>query len=70
MDRFLLSLGEAFVHGVEVDWSPAFGNAHPDPDADLPTYPFQRKALLARVPRRPVRWSGDDNRGRMPLPTT
>ncbi|MFB9682456.1 type I polyketide synthase, partial [Streptosporangium vulgare] len=48
MDRFLLSLGEAFVHGVEVDWSPAFGNAHPDPDADLPTYPFQRKHYWLR----------------------
>ncbi|MER5650316.1 SDR family NAD(P)-dependent oxidoreductase [Streptosporangium sp. NPDC002524] len=48
MDRFLLSLGEAFVHGVEVDWSPAFGDALPDLDADLPTYPFQRKHYWLR----------------------
>ncbi|MER5651361.1 SDR family NAD(P)-dependent oxidoreductase, partial [Streptosporangium sp. NPDC002524] len=50
MDRFLLSLGEAFVHGVEVDWSPAFGDAPPDLDADLPTYPFQRKRYWLDAP--------------------
>ncbi|MFS1305291.1 SDR family NAD(P)-dependent oxidoreductase, partial [Streptosporangium longisporum] len=41
MERFLLSLGEAHVHGVEVDWSPAFGDA--PPYLDVPTYPFQRQ---------------------------
>ncbi|MFJ8914166.1 type I polyketide synthase [Amycolatopsis sp. NPDC102389] len=40
LDRVLLSLGEAYVHGVEVDWTPAFTGAH---RVDLPTYPFQRQ---------------------------
>ncbi|UJB43720.1 type I polyketide synthase [Streptomyces sp. A1-5] len=41
LDRFLLSLAEAHVHGVTVDWTVVF------PDArrvdDLPTYAFQRQ---------------------------
>ncbi|MFF3445480.1 SDR family NAD(P)-dependent oxidoreductase, partial [Streptosporangium sp. NPDC002721] len=40
----------AFVHGVDVDWSPAFGDARPDLDADLPTYPFQRKHYWLDAP--------------------
>ncbi|MFF4607922.1 type I polyketide synthase [Streptomyces sp. NPDC001339] len=40
MDRFLLSLGEAYVHGVAVDWSPLFTGAR---RIDLPTYAFQQK---------------------------
>ncbi|ATE54494.1 beta-ketoacyl synthase [Actinosynnema pretiosum] len=40
LDRVLLSLAEAHVNGVEVDWSPAFPGAH---RVDLPTYPFQRR---------------------------
>ncbi|HEX8647466.1 MAG TPA: type I polyketide synthase, partial [Thermoleophilaceae bacterium] len=38
--RFLLSLGEAHVRGVEVDWSPALQGGR---RTELPTYPFQRK---------------------------
>ncbi|QRX94008.1 type I polyketide synthase [Streptomyces noursei] len=41
LDRFLLSLAEAHVHGATVDWTAVF------PDArrvdDLPTYAFQRQ---------------------------
>ncbi|MFI0907716.1 type I polyketide synthase [Streptomyces sioyaensis] len=40
-DRFLLSLGEAWVHGAPVDWRPAFPAAAA-PRTDLPTYAFQR----------------------------
>ncbi|GAB3740450.1 hypothetical protein GCM10027598_70210 [Amycolatopsis oliviviridis] len=38
LDRVLLSLGEAYVHGAGVDWARAFPGAH---RVDLPTYPFQ-----------------------------
>ena len=40
--RFMCSLGEAFVNGVEVDWDAVFAGQ----DArvvDLPTYPFERE---------------------------
>ncbi|MEU5980657.1 SDR family NAD(P)-dependent oxidoreductase, partial [Streptomyces sp. NPDC047315] len=36
---FLTALGEAFVHGIPVDWSSAFPAGLPW--VDLPTYPFQ-----------------------------
>ncbi|WP_086820010.1 type I polyketide synthase [Allokutzneria sp. NRRL B-24872] len=42
--RFLTSLGEAHVHGISVDWTPAFPGAH---RVDLPTYPFQRERFWA-----------------------
>jgi acyl transferase domain-containing protein/NADPH:quinone reductase-like Zn-dependent oxidoreductase/NADP-dependent 3-hydroxy acid dehydrogenase YdfG len=38
--RLLTSLGEAFVHGVPVQWERAFTGARRVP---LPTYPFQRE---------------------------
>ncbi|MFH9864471.1 acyltransferase domain-containing protein, partial [Streptomyces sp. NPDC017202] len=42
LDRFLLSLAEAFVNGLPVDWSRALPTG--DRAAfDLPTYPFQRE---------------------------
>ncbi|WP_405666370.1 SDR family NAD(P)-dependent oxidoreductase [Streptomyces sp. NBC_01166] len=40
--RLLTSLGEAFVAGVPVDWSPVFAGM-PVRTADLPTYAFQRE---------------------------
>ncbi|WP_435604209.1 type I polyketide synthase [Streptomyces sp. bgisy130] len=40
--RFYLSLGELYVNGVDVDWSPAFA-AHRPRLVDLPTYAFQRE---------------------------
>ncbi|MFE9599984.1 SDR family NAD(P)-dependent oxidoreductase, partial [Streptomyces hokutonensis] len=40
MERFLLSLGQAHVHGAAVDWPGMFPDARP---VDLPTYPFQRQ---------------------------
>src|SRR5665213_2882340 len=40
--RFLTSLGEAWVHGVEVDWRAIFDGAGKRA-VGLPTYPFQRR---------------------------
>ncbi|MGI5157239.1 type I polyketide synthase [Microbispora sp. CA-102843] len=40
-ERFLVSLAEAFVRGVPVDWSVALAGSEPR-RADLPTYAFQR----------------------------
>ncbi|MFC3455473.1 type I polyketide synthase, partial [Amycolatopsis speibonae] len=42
LERFLLSAGEAFCHGVDVDWPGLLGNIGTIPQ-DLPTYPFQRE---------------------------
>ncbi|WP_394329977.1 type I polyketide synthase [Amycolatopsis keratiniphila] len=47
LDRVLLSLGEAYVQGVEVDWTRAFPGAH---RADLPAYPFQRERFWLQRP--------------------
>jgi acyl transferase domain-containing protein/acyl carrier protein len=41
-ERFLLSLSEAYVHGVEVDWG-ALLERGPAERVELPTYAFQRK---------------------------
>ncbi|MEV6118878.1 SDR family NAD(P)-dependent oxidoreductase, partial [Streptomyces sp. NPDC052109] len=46
--RFLLSLAEAHVRGVPVDWTAAFGAA--GPRADLPTYAFQRDRYWLATP--------------------
>ncbi|MFC3587091.1 SDR family NAD(P)-dependent oxidoreductase, partial [Streptantibioticus rubrisoli] len=40
LDRFYASLGEAYVHGVSVDWDAVFPGAR---RVDLPTYAFQRQ---------------------------
>ncbi|MEB3962956.1 SDR family NAD(P)-dependent oxidoreductase, partial [Streptomyces kunmingensis] len=41
-DRFLTSVGEAWVRGVAVEWTAAF-QGHRPRVVDLPTYPFQRQ---------------------------
>ncbi|MBP2708680.1 acyltransferase domain-containing protein, partial [Microbispora sp. RL4-1S] len=41
LDRFLVSLAEAFVRGVPVDWHPALDGTGPR-QVPLPTYAFQR----------------------------
>ncbi|MFJ6791045.1 type I polyketide synthase [Streptomyces angustmyceticus] len=48
-DRFLRSLGEAWVHGAPVDWRPAFPAAA-TPRTDLPTYAFQRDRFWLTPP--------------------
>ncbi|MEV8091740.1 SDR family NAD(P)-dependent oxidoreductase, partial [Streptomyces nigra] len=53
LDRFALSLAEAHVRGVPVDWTPFLPGAG---TVDLPTYAFQRKRYWkdpagARTPR-------------------
>ena len=40
--QFLLSLSQAYVQGVPVDWNAVFGG-HTGPPVPLPTYPFQRQ---------------------------
>ncbi|WP_372665979.1 SDR family NAD(P)-dependent oxidoreductase [Amycolatopsis kentuckyensis] len=40
LERFLTSLAEAYVQGVEVDWTPVLDGGRL---VDLPTYPFQRQ---------------------------
>ncbi|MHB8492347.1 MAG: type I polyketide synthase, partial [Solirubrobacteraceae bacterium] len=55
-ERFVRSLAEAFVHGVDVDWAPLFAGTGARL-ADLPTYPFERtRYWLARR-------SGEEDRG-------
>ncbi|MFE1417050.1 SDR family NAD(P)-dependent oxidoreductase, partial [Streptomyces sp. NPDC058746] len=41
LERFLLSLGQAWTHGVDVDWATALPAS--DKPVDLPTYAFQRR---------------------------
>ncbi len=42
LTRFYASLGELWVRGVDVDWTPAFASRAPR-TVQLPTYPFQRQ---------------------------
>ncbi|MBB5081837.1 type I polyketide synthase [Nonomuraea endophytica] len=46
LDRFLTSLAEVHVRGVQVDWTPCFPGARP---AELPTYAFQRRSYWLDV---------------------
>ncbi|WP_197372351.1 acyltransferase domain-containing protein, partial [Streptomyces clavuligerus] len=46
MDRLLMSLGQAWVHGLPVDWSPVFADTGAT-GVDLPTYPFQHQSYWA-----------------------
>ncbi|WDT90420.1 acyltransferase domain-containing protein [Streptomyces sp. SCSIO-PteL053] len=42
--RFMTSVAEAHVHGVELDWEAVFAGQEAT-HVDLPTYPFQRQLL-------------------------
>ncbi|SEE95494.1 Acyl transferase domain-containing protein [Streptomyces sp. 2314.4] len=67
--RFHASLGELYVQGVPVDWSPAFA-AHRPRLVDLPTYAFQRERhWVGHTAERPHR-SGSDEPGRSIGPTS
>ncbi|WP_037309269.1 type I polyketide synthase, partial [Amycolatopsis orientalis] len=48
LERFLLSAGEAFCRGADVDWRGLLGKAGTVPE-DLPTYPFQHERYWPRV---------------------
>ncbi|WP_405876764.1 SDR family NAD(P)-dependent oxidoreductase [Streptomyces sp. NBC_01384] len=48
--RFYTSLGEAWVRGVGVDWSPAFAPYTPR-RVELPTYAFQRQRYWLELPK-------------------
>ncbi|GKQ37973.1 hypothetical protein ALMP_45070 [Streptomyces sp. A012304] len=49
-DRFTTALAQAHVHGVDVDWRPAFAGTEPRL-TELPTYAFQRERYwLAGTP--------------------
>ncbi|MEU7756889.1 type I polyketide synthase [Micromonospora sp. NPDC049171] len=53
--RLLVSLGEVYVRGVEVDWGVVFEGVGAG-RVDLPTYPFQRQRhWLDAVPERPTK---------------
>ncbi|MFB6891358.1 SDR family NAD(P)-dependent oxidoreductase, partial [Kitasatospora sp. NPDC056327] len=54
-DRVLLAAAELHVHGLPVDWSPAFAGAGTVRPSELPTYPFQRERYWLR----PGRAAGD-----------
>ncbi|MFJ5105327.1 SDR family NAD(P)-dependent oxidoreductase, partial [Streptomyces sp. NPDC088554] len=48
-ERLLLSLGEAYVHGVGVDWQEWFAGSGARP-VELPTYAFQHRHYWTRMP--------------------
>ncbi|MFF7232523.1 type I polyketide synthase [Streptomyces sioyaensis] len=50
LSRLYTSLGELYVHGVDVDWSPAFAAARPQL-VDLPTYAFQHRRYWLESPK-------------------
>ncbi|MDX3589465.1 type I polyketide synthase, partial [Streptomyces europaeiscabiei] len=50
LERFHLSLAQAWAHGVSVDWAPAFEGLSPR-RVDLPTYAFQRSRYWLDVPK-------------------
>ncbi|MFF7638602.1 beta-ketoacyl synthase N-terminal-like domain-containing protein, partial [Kitasatospora sp. NPDC008050] len=64
-ERFLTSVAEAHVHGVEVDWATVLGGRNAR-RIDLPTYAFQRRShwlaptTRSAVPRLPVESAATD----------
>ncbi|MEU1950105.1 acyltransferase domain-containing protein, partial [Streptomyces sp. NPDC020125] len=48
LDRVYRALGEAYAHGVSVDWRPAYPGARV---VDLPTYAFQHQHFWVTSPR-------------------
>ncbi|QTZ95654.1 type I polyketide synthase [Streptomyces auratus] len=67
--RFYASLGELYVQGVDVDWSPAFA-AHRPRLVDLPTYAFQRERHWVQPTAERPRRTATDEPGRPVGPTT
>ncbi|WP_431038435.1 SDR family NAD(P)-dependent oxidoreductase [Streptomyces sp. P6-2-1] len=55
--RFLTSLGEAWAHGLPVDWRPALGAGRAE-GVTLPTYAFRRKRFWAREGTAPAPAAG------------
>ncbi|WP_369172977.1 type I polyketide synthase [Streptomyces sp. R28] len=51
--RFMTSLAEAHVHGVELDWQALFAGQQAT-HVDLPTYPFQRQRYWPEAMALPV----------------
>ncbi|WP_432001030.1 beta-ketoacyl synthase N-terminal-like domain-containing protein, partial [Streptomyces sioyaensis] len=66
--RFYASLGELYVQGVDVDWSPAFA-AHRPRLVDLPTYAFQRERHWVEHTAERPRRTAIDEPGRSVGPT-
>ncbi|MGA6151786.1 type I polyketide synthase [Stenotrophomonas sp. NPDC087984] len=58
-ERFLASLGEAFVRGVAVDWAAVFTGLGASV-VQLPTYAFQRQRYWLEQPPAPVAATGGD----------
>ncbi|MFD8288329.1 SDR family NAD(P)-dependent oxidoreductase [Streptomyces lavendulae] len=52
-ERFLTSLAEGYVHGLDVDWDTVFDGTG-GRRVDLPTYAFQRERFWLDVPSRGV----------------
>ncbi|WP_461030576.1 acyltransferase domain-containing protein, partial [Streptomyces sparsus] len=62
LERLYTSLGEAWAHGVNVDWTPAFEGLSPR-TVDLPTYPFQRQHYWLETSPRPAPADGTGTAG-------
>ncbi|MFI2779941.1 SDR family NAD(P)-dependent oxidoreductase, partial [Streptomyces sp. ALB3] len=56
--RFMISLAEAHVHGVDLDWQALFAG-HTPVHVDLPTYAFQRRHYWPEALAAPVAGAAD-----------
>ncbi|MGH3899437.1 MAG: type I polyketide synthase [Pseudonocardiaceae bacterium] len=64
--RFLTALGEAFAHGVAVNWAALLPDSAPC--IDIPTYPFQRRSFwLSGTSRTPAAGGPIPDPGPQPL---